>query len=382
MLDGSGRLDMNREEAEQNKSYFYPYQGHGYTFTECDGICVTNGLVPLPLASDCQFHCADTSSGVFDIPLNDEDGKALGFLCLCKKLSMENGPLQTSAITDAQFSAYVAEVNAADIAIPFTFARDYIVLDVRRYTDYKSKYLASSPIWGGFYHYSSASPLPPPHTRQYELITAVPGISLPTKYHSDSAVRSTTEPYGFGRFLKLYHLFELIYDWYVVKRIQELTDDIPGINLLLSSFSNTEISRLQHIVSDLCDGIDNIALKLNTLNADVDHLDRAKIIFFKYGKQTGILSDEQIFAQFMKGGGFTLENVKKSDVKNVSRDQVGYQKLVVEMAARWVYRVRCSIAHSKIGEHIMSEADERFVVEFAEPLLRELLCQALSSGKL
>lgn len=40
-----------------------------------------------------------------------------------------------------------------------------------------------------------------------------------------------------------------------------------------------------------------------------------------------------------------------------------------------IYRVRCSIAHSRIGEHILTQSDEEFVANVAEPLLKSLLIE-------
>ena len=55
--------------------------------------------------------------------------------------------------------------------------------------------------------------------------------------------------------------------------------------------------------------------------------------------------------------------------------QTNNRMLIINIATYWIYRVRSSIAHSRIGEYVMSTSDEEFVVEIAEPLLRSVLVQ-------
>ncbi|NES18002.1 MAG: hypothetical protein F6K41_03525 [Symploca sp. SIO3E6] len=55
-----------------------------------------------------------------------------------------------------------------------------------------------------------------------------------------------------------------------------------------------------------------------------------------------------------------------------------YETIIIKIAAYWIYRVRSCIAHNRIGEYIMLPEDEEFIVEFAEPLLREVLYQVFT----
>src|SRR5690606_13275654 len=52
-----------------------------------------------------------------------------------------------------------------------------------------------------------------------------------------------------------------------------------------------------------------------------------------------------------------------------------YNKFIHSVTAYWIYRIRCSIAHFKIGEYILTRDKEEFIVEFAEPLIKEVLLQ-------
>ena len=81
----------------------------------------------------------------------------------------------------------------------------------------------------------------------------------------------------------------------------------------------------------------------------------------------------------MSHGGFSRTNTKENNPNNIQGiTNKGYDNLVIEFSAYCIYRVRCCISHNRIGEYVMSNDDEGFVVEFAEPLLREVLCQIFS----
>ncbi|WP_217361105.1 hypothetical protein [Dolichospermum sp. UHCC 0406] len=75
----------------------------------------------------------------------------------------------------------------------------------------------------------------------------------------------------------------------------------------------------------------------------------------------------------MSEGGFIAANKSNTRIKGISENN--YDDLVINFSAYCIYRVRCCTAHNRIGEYVMSNDDEGFVVEFAEPLLREVLCQ-------
>lgn len=72
-----------------------------------------------------------------------------------------------------------------------------------------------------------------------------------------------------------------------------------------------------------------------------------------------------------------------TDINIVSLTEARYIAYIHEVdkntfEQRLPYNVRCCTAHNRIGEYVISNDDEGFVVEFAEPLLREVLCQIFS----
>jgi hypothetical protein len=59
-----------------------------------------------------------------------------------------------------------------------------------------------------------------------------------------------------------------------------------------------------------------------------------------------------------------------------------FESFVSSVAAYWIYRVRSSIAHSRVGEFLFLEADEQFITDFAEPLLLDVVMQVFENPKL
>jgi hypothetical protein len=49
------------------------------------------------------------------------------------------------------------------------------------------------------------------------------------------------------------------------------------------------------------------------------------------------------------------------------------------LAAYQIYRMRSSIAHSRIGEYLLTDADDAMIADFGLPLLQEVASQVFSS---
>ncbi|MBD2147438.1 hypothetical protein [Sphaerospermopsis sp. FACHB-1194] len=346
-------------------------------FSEHDGICTLNGMIPIQVDA-----VSFSYEGDVDIEVCNEHDNLLGFLCICKSLT----DINIASLTDARYIAYIHEVDkhTFEVGLPYKFTKNYLVIDVCEYDDYKNKYMDSAPIWGGFFHSNGESSLQEAYHFQPSKLIARPRIELPTDYHKESCIRSVVQPYAFERFLKLYHLLELIFDWKLVEKIKSLNDDLQGIGQLLNQYSNTkELDRLKILLKDKDKegklDVDKIANCLNRIKSS-NYLAKGLEIFFDYGKDGNpykIDPDKMIpFVDLMNRGGFTRSNSRGKSIKGISENT--YDDLVINFSAYCIYRVRCCTAHNRIGEYVMSNDDEGFVVEFAEPLLREVLCQIFS----
>jgi hypothetical protein len=346
-------------------------------FSEHDGICTLNGMIPIPVDAVSFSYEGDE-----DIEIYNERDNFLGVLCICKS----NTDINIASLTEARYIAYINEVDKDTFRfpLPYKFIKNYLVIDVCEYDDYKNNYMDSAPIWGGFFHSNAASNLHQAYRFKPSKLIARPGIELPTDYHKESCIRSVVQPYAFERFLKLYHLLELIFDSKLVEKIKSLNNDLQGIAQLLNQYSSTkEFDRLKILLKDKDKegrlDVDKIANCLNRIKSS-NYLAKGIEIFFDYGKDGNpykIDPDKMIpFVDLMNRGGFTRSNSRDKSIKGISENN--YDDLVINFSAYCIYRVRCCTAHNRIGEYVISNDDEGFVVEFAEPLLREVLCQIFS----
>jgi hypothetical protein len=349
--------------------------GRHFRFAEAqfevyEGELCVNGLVPVPLTGVSGSYGVPAGGQVVDIVLLDEQQNRLGVLCLCRDL----GEIDLTTITDAQYAAYLHAVPSAEYELPYHFSADYVVLDQARFIEYRDHYLTSSAIWGGFLH--ASAPLIATYKHLPVAISAVRDLRFPTPFHEENSKRSVAEPYAFERFLKLYHLFELLFDWDLVQRIQQLGNDLLGVGKLLAEYERNELDRLKDILSVRCTDYDPIC---SCLEAVGNYRPTAKLMFFTYGKGGNAFpgqDGEKKFDALLDLGAFTEANARAAKVQGVNSTET-FQRFAIHCAAYWVYRVRCSIAHNRIGEYVITSADEEFIVQFAEPLIRELLTQAL-----
>jgi hypothetical protein len=322
-----------------------------------------NNLLPLPVILPSSIESN------LDIDVVDETGRLLGQLCCCTHL----GQVEITSLTDAKYAAYINEVDSNAITGQHIFIKNYFVIESTLYEDYKANYLDTAPIWGGFLHENSSITIRDCYKHSPASIHAVKNISLPTIHHQRSSARGVLQAYGFERFLKYYHLLELLFDFDIVRDIKTLGDDLYGIGKILSTYENRELDRLKMLLRKRClADIDAIASCLNFIQTKADYLEKGRELFFHYGKEGNPIGEEKKYDDLFISGGFSKANARAQGLLTNRT----YEKLVTDTAAYWIYRIRCCIAHNRIGEYLMIDEDEEFVVEFAEPLIREVLCQA------
>lgn len=379
---------MNLAEVAELISFGFEFRFGPTAFTERDGICVSNGHIPLPVFARANIVGMPAHTHP-DIPIFDESAQEIGCLCLCN----DDVPLNLASATDARYAAYIREQSASALrsGLPFLFRKDYVVIRADYYANYKSLYLENSSLWGGYVHDDAINILPVPLAFVRNEIRIRGRLAFPTSFHAENSVRSVVQTYGFERFLKLYHLLELLLDSDVVEKIRSLSTDLKGISKLIASISHTDISRLRQIIKDRCSDVNRIAKQLDVILNDASFNTWGREIFFNYGKDGNTFADEQALDALISKGGFASSlGLALSDAQDAVtsgktlKEREKYLRLVKvqediihSTAAYWLYRVRCSIAHNRIGEYVMSTADEQFVVHLAEPLIREILCQAL-----
>lgn len=334
-----------------------------------DGACVVDGLTALPLESVSLLLPRGQM-----IEVTDESNAHLADVLLC-----EGDPFDIPRFSAHYLAAYLAEAVPDDYGQSGRFSRNHLLIRADRLEEYKARYMAGSPIWGGLQHPLEGAPLGSSHSDQP--LKAVPRIALPTEVHVEIARRSVQQIHAFERYLRLYHLLELSFDFDVVQKIRALGDDLKGVGQIFSSLESKELDRLKSIVrrSRVPANVINCVRQLtsNTLWHG-----QMQAIFFEFGKDGNpLVGREAEFFEALLGGGFTAESVRSlASIPKGTWDatrQVKFEQFTLSLVSYWIYRTRSSIVHSRLGEYVMRSTDEPFVAFFSEPLLRCILMEVL-----
>ncbi|MFV1599272.1 MULTISPECIES: hypothetical protein [unclassified Phaeobacter] len=309
------------------------------------------------------------------VDITHEDGRDLGQLLLLKGTTLED----FYSLSSAEFLAYVADVPCEQFGeLGHIFSKDFLVTSDISAAEYSRDLRGTSDIWGGFSH----SPPPPSTGAPISSIVANSKISVPSLHHSEAFARYTYARNPFERFLRLYHCIELLFDTITVLRVKKLSSDIRDLSTILNAHGTKEVDRLISISSDFIYGHEALAQKL-TLISGYEHL--AKKIFDDHSKSGNPIAPSanpprwaSVVASLSAG------RYKETDLKgdNALKPKEDYNAFISKISGYWIYRVRCSIAHSRIGEFILTDAETGFVEDFAEPLLLEFCSQIFSSQAL
>jgi hypothetical protein len=307
------------------------------------------------------------SSNLIDITL---EGIVQAHLIFIKDKKCE-----IDTMTEFEFISFLIEAEFDDYNLPlYEFRNDYLLIKADFFLDYLDKYQKTSMLWGSFTHELIGGS---PTARYKKTINSIEiGEELKPfdLYSYESCVRAVQQPYAFERFLKLYHLLELQFDYFLIDKIKKL--EIPAhsnkIGKVLNEYSHSEIERLTEIISYYCTDISQLE---NALVKVCSFQSIALEMFIDFGKSTKALHLTNVadFSSVLAAQSFTSATIK--EVKVSGYKETEHNKFITNLTAYWIYRIRCSIAHNKIGEYLLSWSDENFIVEFGEPLLKEVLMQ-------
>ena len=319
-------------------------------------------------------HSTTSRAGGFvDVAL--PDGSDLGSLVFTRGRNIDS----FSGLTLQEFLAYLVDVPANLFGSGgYTISQDYFVSAAEMGHIYREFYFDTAPLWGGFSH------LPPPAINEVvvENLIAVSGIVTPSSHHIEAFSRYAHATSPLDRFLRLYHCVELLFDAITVFKIKALPQDIRGLSAILSDHESSEMGRLKMISKNFIHNPEKIANFFCSLSLHTDVAEKVFQDHSKKGNPIGPDGDSTRWSRLIS----QLEEEKISEQEwrtaNVLKQNEDYGSFVTTLASYWIYRVRCSIAHSRIGEYILEDSDQGFVVEFAEPLLLEFCRQVFTSQDL
>lgn len=310
-----------------------------------------------------------------DIELKNEVGETFATICFdFDRRTIENPDL----LTKWQYVAFLANCKADDNLS----VRDYVIVDQGHLKKYLSDYKNGAPIWGGFSHEKPELPSQEQsdtclHRKQsVTSINAYSGLVVPTNYHREAFHRYLKANNNFDRFLHLYHSLELLFDYVIFKKVQSLSNDLVGFGEIMKENSRKELDRLNSILNEYCLNSDEIGTFINKASC---YEATCREIFQDHSKDADPLKKNNQFDTFwnlVASSGVSAENLKS---KNLANDSDKYQLLIKNVASYWIYRIRCSIAHKRVGEFIFTADHDKFVGDFGVSLLRCVVQQVLSN---
>ena len=300
-----------------------------------------------------------------EIDLKLGDGSVIGALFV-KPL---NNKMDFSTITEKKYYAYLTDVTKETFLLNEpVIGYSYVIIHKDYLDDYYKEYYNTSAVWGNFFH---KSPLTSNISKSKPTthITPIKKLKFPTEIHRRNAVKGILEPFIFERFLKKYHQIELSLDLEIVEKITSLKKDLYGIGNLFSELGSAEILRMRIIFKNKIKDYSTIATFLYNVTL---YKDLAETIFQKFTKVHNPVKDMKDFNKLLD-----LPSFSQSDISKFRTNLTGgnYEMFLLEIATYWIYRIRSSIAHQRLGEYIITDKEEDFLLQFAEPLIDQLLLQ-------
>ncbi|REA63573.1 hypothetical protein DSL64_03780 [Dyadobacter luteus] len=351
------------KELDFKSSSFQTFDKFEYTVTSIGFIrkkVVVNHHVALKVSVASNIYHADN-----EIDLLLEDGTKIGSLCT----KPSNNLLDRSKLTENKYIAYLSDVDIDVFLVKELVMKSSYAVIHEDYLDlYYNKYFKTASIWGNYSHDTRHSL----SSKQLNIpsITLIPDLKHSSNFHRSNSLKALLQPYCFERFLKKYHQIELLYDLEVVDRIKALKNDLIGIAGIMSDLGSNELNRLKLVLKGRITDYSAIA---TIAYKSTEYYAISETLFHVFSK-TGdpMKSNEAEFESFMK-----LPSFSETDIRTLRKKitTTTYEHFIIDLISYWIYRIRSSIAHQRIGEYILTENEEDFILNFAEPLIDEVLIQ-------
>ncbi|MFK0667934.1 hypothetical protein [Aeromonas salmonicida] len=322
------------------------------------------------------------------VEIKDDTDSILGFLItgLIPGLEIKESPSVIVAASVFSFiknnldqqQTTILPDNFEDLG--YELSKPLLLILAEQVDDYINSYMGGCELWGGFSH--QEQPLHSSATTSE--LTAYKGISYPTTEQRNKILESVTSNNPFDRFLKKYQLLELLYDYILIARLRSIDPSLSYFRHTMNSYSKDECDTLKEIINNY---VSDVSRYLDIFYDAQNYEDIVVDIFKKHSKDSNPLKDDTNWGRFWAG--VIANQLAFADMTNEDyrfnkdcRNEGSYKKSLNNIAAYWIYRVRCSIAHYKIGEFIFNPNHEAFLVKIAERLIDEVLYQVFSSQQL
>lgn len=367
---------MNKQEIEAQKDAIFELFDavieEGCTIELFQNEIVINDWIALKVYGiDSSIYLDD------DILINKADGDLGAILC---PVGAPGNKFEINEINNNRLVSFVHDVDLSEFntSTSYSFKSHFLLVKKEFFTEYVSEFKNSSALWGGFTHEEPAASF----SRRITTLSVRPSIFIPSARHAKSLTTAIAASSAFDRYLKYYHQIELLFDIIFVAKIKKLPSSISGFSDVMKDYQKKECDILKLIFKDYIQSSSDILDILRNCGTFVAEM---KVIFQDNGKESNPVKDERWtdLMQFLQRDSLNQTPGKAKDNKLISAGTVeAFNDYLANVVAYWIYRVRCSIAHNREGEFIFEQSHEKFVVEFAEILLKEVIQQIFSNPKL
>ncbi|MEI2605237.1 hypothetical protein V8O11_15725 [Erwinia aphidicola] len=321
-----------------------------------------------------------------DIEIFSHQGDLIGFLC---PLAYQENEHVVARLNERRlFAFFVDSFLYSQQTDKYTFINHYVAIELSSLSYYKTV-MSTSEYWGGYTHKSLNST----NQRVISEIKVHESIKVPSINHEESIVLAVHSSSSFERFLKYYHQIELLFDSLFISRLKNIrSSDLKDYAIIMKEFGNGKKNELDIIKYILKKYLVNYNEIIRMMNLVQNHLNIANDMFCKLGKESNPLktNDEwEVLIYLLSNNSLSVltcstnQQVSGFTAKLISKNNLDiFNDFIVNLCSYWIYRIRCCIAHNKIGEYIFSYNDEGFISEFGEHLLLEVIKDIFSNPAL
>jgi len=302
---------------------------------------------------------------------------------------IDKNPLNTSTLTSSEIIYCIAKAFMGNNIESVKFDTHYVLLNEEFFLRYILDFYETSSFWGRYSH-SSRNHIFQPAMSEINLPDEA--IRFPTKFHRDTSINNLFSISPFDKFLKSYHQIELLFNLVIVKNIQNIDiSNIFEINNIYKDLKKSEIESIIYIFEKYLD-YDERYLKI-MVKGFISNEVLCEEFLQKYSKESNPLSDSVRWNKFVnflkKADQDACQSIDEffntachSSVEFFKTSQKNdFLKTIRKINAYWIYRIRCSIAHNKLGEFIFEAKPDHyeFIYHYGEPLLKQTISCVFSN---
>lgn len=347
-----------------------------YTFHDFVGLLFDNKLILDVYSKEPQITNEE-------LDLLDSNDQIIGYFVFTDK----SKTISDFSICTADEILYIWNNYRKKGVIYDRFLCDFLVIQKSFFNNYYENYYETSSLWGGYKHterecieYKKIQKIRLPESK----------ILFPTSINSFNSDMSVYSSNIYENFLKKYHQIELIFNLIFIKKLKNIDlESLKDIHSIYKSMNKSEFDAIFYIVSNyITNKVKYLEIfKKSYFNYYVVYNE----IFHTYEKDSNPLSDSILRDKFHD---FLTEVAQSNPVSEDDYFQIAkkpnikfknkaddFSNFLYKFISYTIYRIRCSIAHNKLGEFMFSMEQDHlnFMVDIGLPLIRETVIDVFSN---